>query len=216
MKTREEILNDEFTRKWGNSFFGCAEGYTGEQFAQTAYPLIKKSMQTYADQECAAKDAEIAELKRLNESNDVAIHEREVMIQAFKVIREAFESREWITQGRGCYKYNDDRYMEEAKYLFNDFKKIESEMWRQIKSKSYEYKKSIESPLLSKLAELKRRVAELEQNAPKLVLPSVEEMRKYLNGYFGFGGDPSISDREYGFEHGYDYTIDEIKRLNGI
>ena len=64
MKTREEILNDEFTRKWGNSFFGCAEGYTGEQFAQTAYPLIKKSMQTYADQECAAKDAEIAELKR--------------------------------------------------------------------------------------------------------------------------------------------------------
>lgn len=64
MKTKDEILNDEFTRKWGNSFFGCAEGYTGEQFAQTAYPLIKKSMQTYADQECAAKDAEIAELKR--------------------------------------------------------------------------------------------------------------------------------------------------------
>ena len=68
----------------------------------------------------------------------------------------------------------------------------------------------------AEIAELKRRVEELEQNAPKLVLPSVEEMRKYLNGYFGFGGDPSISDREYGFEHGYDYTIDEIKRLNGI
>ena len=122
---------------------------------------LAASFVAYADQSCSAKDAEIAELKRLNESNDVAIHEREVMIQAFKVIREAFESREWITQGRGCYKYNDDRYMEEAKYLFNDFKKIESEMWRQIKSKSYEYKKSIESPLLSKLAELKRRVAEL-------------------------------------------------------
>ena len=74
MKTREEILNDEFTRKWGNSFFGCAEGYTGEQFAQTAYPLIKKSMQTYADQECAAKDAEIAELKRRIWELEMSIH----------------------------------------------------------------------------------------------------------------------------------------------
>ena len=103
-----------------------------------------------------------AEVERLKESNDAAINEREVMMQAFKDIREAFESREWITQGRGSYKYNDDRYMEEAKYLFADFKKIESETWRQIKSKGYEYKKSIEAPLLSELAESKRRIAELE------------------------------------------------------
>lgn len=61
MKKKEEILDDEFTRKWGNSFFGCAEGYTGEQFAQTAYPLIQKSMQTYADQECAEQKEKIEE-----------------------------------------------------------------------------------------------------------------------------------------------------------
>jgi len=135
---------------------------------------IETLIQSRADADgLADKDREImhlndvinsarAEVERLKESNDAAINEREVMMQAFKDIREAFESREWITQGRGSYKYNDDRYMEEAKYLFADFKKIESETWRQIKSKGYEYKKSIEAPLLSELAESKRRIAELE------------------------------------------------------
>lgn len=52
MKTKEEILEDQFGHAFG-----------------LLHPImhlanIEAAMQTYADQECAAKDAEIAELKR--------------------------------------------------------------------------------------------------------------------------------------------------------
>lgn len=70
-------------------------------------------------------------------------HEKEVMMQAFDKVRQIFESRSWIMQGRGSYPYNDDRYKEEVRYLYDEFDAVKKETWAQIKSKSFEYRNKI-------------------------------------------------------------------------
>lgn len=81
---------------------------------------------------------------------NTATHEREVLIKAFSDITKEFEGREWIMDGRGSYKYDDDEYRKEVTYLYEAFKKIKNEMWSKIKSKTYEYKNEIERPFLEK------------------------------------------------------------------
>lgn len=158
MKKKEEILDDEFTRKWGNSFFGCAEGYTGEQFAQTAYPLIQKSMQTYADKSCAAKDADIAELKRR-----IAELEERLTVANVKI-----------------------------------------SFWRDSWNKS-----DREHTLAIK------RILELEQTAPKLVLPSDDAMSIHPSyDEAKRHAQMSVGDRIVGFIFGWKACRSELIRLN--
>jgi hypothetical protein len=86
----------------------------------------------------------------LDESNEQPVeqisqdaHEKEVMMQAFGKVRQIFEGRSWIMEGRGSYPYNDDRYREEVRYLYDEFDAIKKETWGNIKSKSFEYRQAI-------------------------------------------------------------------------
>lgn len=67
------------------------------------------------------------------------------MIKAFDKIRKCFKGREWLTEGRGCYPYDDERYKMEVKYLMDEFNQIEKEVWGNIKSKTFEAKSLIDS-----------------------------------------------------------------------
>ncbi|MBC7947199.1 MAG: hypothetical protein H7Y42_04915 [Chitinophagaceae bacterium] len=69
--------------------------------------------------------------------------EKEVMMQAFDKVRKLFEGREWIMDGRGSYRYGDDRYKEEVRYLYDEFDAIYKDTWANIKSKTYEYREKI-------------------------------------------------------------------------
>lgn len=70
-------------------------------------------------------------------------HEKEVMMKAFDDVRKIFEGRAWIMEGRGSYTYNDDRYKEEVRYLYNEFDAIQKATWAKIKSKSIDYRHQI-------------------------------------------------------------------------
>ena len=54
-----------------------------------------------------------------------------------------FEQREWLMQGRGDYTYDDDRYKMEVKYLMDEFEKLKSDTWANIKSKSVDYRRKV-------------------------------------------------------------------------
>lgn len=71
------------------------------------------------------------------------VHEKEVMMKAFDDVRKIFEGRAWIMEGRGSYPYNDDRYKEEVRYLYNEFDAIQKATWAKIKSKSIDYRHQI-------------------------------------------------------------------------
>jgi len=101
-------------------------------------------------------------LESLTKALKNILDEREALIKAFDSIRQSFEGREWLMEGRGCYPYNDDRYKEEVKYIMDEFQTIQKDLWKQIKSKSFDYRKSIEKPLLDKINELEKQVKELQ------------------------------------------------------
>lgn len=69
--------------------------------------------------------------------------EKEVMIQAFDKVRKLFESRSWIMEGRGSYRYDDDRYKEEVRYLYDEFDALQKDVWANIKTKSFEFRQKI-------------------------------------------------------------------------
>lgn len=73
----------------------------------------------------------------------LASHEREILVQAFDKVRQIFEGREWVTEGRGNYRYDDDRYKQEVRFILDEFKEIKDEAWKNIKSKSFEYRDRI-------------------------------------------------------------------------
>jgi hypothetical protein len=70
-------------------------------------------------------------------------HEKEVMIRAFDKIRQIFSGRQWIMDGRGSYPYNDDRYREEVRYMYDEFDALVKDTWANIKSHSSEYRQAI-------------------------------------------------------------------------
>jgi hypothetical protein len=70
-------------------------------------------------------------------------HEKEVMMRAFDKVRQIFEMRSWIMEGRGSYPYNDDRYREEVRYMYNEFDELHKNTWANIKSHSSEYRQAI-------------------------------------------------------------------------
>lgn len=70
-------------------------------------------------------------------------HEKEIIMQAFDKVRKMFEGRSWIMEGRGSYRYDDDRYKEEVRYLYEEFDALQTDTWKNIKSKSFEYRNKI-------------------------------------------------------------------------
>lgn len=89
------------------------------------------------------------ELYILDESGTAApnseqdAHEKEVMMRAFHNVKQIFEGRKWIMEGRGCYPYDDDRYKEEVRYMYDEFDQVFNDTWCNIKSKSIEYREWI-------------------------------------------------------------------------
>lgn len=81
----------------------------------------------------------------LKEETDILeeLGEKEVMIQSFDKVRQLFEMRSWIMDGRGSYPYNDDRYKEEVRYLYEEFDALRKEVWKNIKTKTFEYREKI-------------------------------------------------------------------------
>lgn len=77
-------------------------------------------------------------------------HEKEIMMQAFDKVRQIFEGRQWVMDGRGSYPCNDDRYKEEVRYMYNEFDQVVKDTWANIKSKSIEYREWIISEYLQK------------------------------------------------------------------
>lgn len=90
--------------------------------------------------------------------------EREALIKAFDAVRKEFKGRTWLMEGRGCYPYNDDRYKEEVRYIMDVFNQINSDLWRQIKSKTFEYRNAIEKPLLDRIDKLEEQLNEMEKD----------------------------------------------------
>ncbi len=80
-------------------------------------------------------------------SLEEALHEREALFQAFDKIRGCFKGRHWLMEGRGCYPWDDERYKEEVRYIMDEFDQINKDLWKQIKSKSFEYREKIKAPL---------------------------------------------------------------------
>lgn len=107
-------------------------------------------------QQCNLLPSEL--LKQNKEITD----EREVLIKAFSDVTKEFEGREWIKEGRGPYTYDDDEYRKEVSYLFQSFEKIKSEMWLNIKSKTFEYKNQVEEPLLKQNKEMRELLENLK------------------------------------------------------
>lgn len=99
--------------------------------------------------------------------------EKEIMMQSFDKVRQIFERRSWIMEGRGSYRYDDDRYKEEVRYLYDEFEAIRKDTWGNIKSKSFEYRqKVIKEFLSSQPKEVKGGVWVKAENKPKKLLQS--------------------------------------------
>lgn len=75
-------------------------------------------------------------------------HEKEIMMKAFDRVRKLFELRSWIMEGRGSYPYDDDRYKEEVRYLYEEFDALQNDTWANIQSKSFQYRQQIISDYL--------------------------------------------------------------------
>ena len=109
-----------------------------------------------ASLESQIKEKPIRTAEEIDPTKDTTeiLNEREALFQAFDKIIASFKGRHWLMEGRGCYPYNDERYKEEVRYIMDEFEEINTSLWKQIKSKSFEYRKSIEEPLQKRIAEL--------------------------------------------------------------
>lgn len=109
------------------------------------------------------------------------LNEREALFQAFDKIRASFKGRHWLMEGRGCYPYDDERYKEEVRYIMDEFEEINTNLWKQIKSKSFEYRKSIEEPLQKRIAELEGTFAVTDEASEEM--PNNSQSESALNIY---------------------------------
>jgi len=121
---------------------------------------------------------ENAELRRIGQQ---AMDEREVLIKGYDAIRKLFKGRDWLMEGRGCYPYNDDRYKQEVRYIMDAFNEINKNVWRDIKSKTFEYRKAVEKPLLEKISELENRWM---QGKPNIEHTCLMMVKVYSNDKF--------------------------------
>jgi len=120
------LMFENLARDWWRECYGKEFPY---KFSDWAWNKLKAASIT---QGAVTKDA----------------HEKEVMMKAFDKVRQIFESRSWIMEGRGSYPYNDDRYKEEVRYMYDEFDALFKDTWANIDSKSFEYRQRIISEYL--------------------------------------------------------------------
>lgn len=131
-QSAEEILKDKINNHhWGYNYSNIeSTDGTMNDFLNIALSAMKE----YASQ-----------FKQPDISEDVLqeLGEKEVMIIAFDKVRKMFDLRSWIMQSRGSYPYDDDRYKEEVRYLFDEFDALQKGVWKNIKTKTFEYRDKI-------------------------------------------------------------------------
>jgi hypothetical protein len=188
MKTKQEILVDHEILYPHEAEMLFNEDILFRNFKR----ILEDAMEEYARQRDVSKDM-YSDVKAIDLVNswksesvspdkdiiDEAIHEREALFQAFDKIRASFEGRHWLMEGRGCYPYDDERYKQEVRYIMDEFEEINTNLWKQINSKSFEYRDMIKAPLeviIQKQEELIEFYAErLAANAMFLHIHHVDE-----------------------------------------
>lgn len=151
--------------------FGFKEGYkaalqnkvsdisAGEVFKKYA-PDAEKLLRITSNKKYREVIAAMEEYASIvNENLLQELGEKEVMIKTFADIQDMFENRYWIMEGRGCYPYDDDRYKEEMRYLYDDFCKLKKDVWENIKTKTFEYRDKI-------IANYKKSIVNEKDNIP--------------------------------------------------
>jgi hypothetical protein len=68
-----------------------------------------------AEEKLQAAERKLAELGQQLE------FDRSLVADCLAKARKAVRSRDWLTEGRGCYEWNDDRWHEEFQYAANEF-----------------------------------------------------------------------------------------------
>lgn len=120
-------------------------------------------------------ELEIQELKEENERLIQDRDEKEILINALDQFRTAFHSRQWLTEGRGNYTHDDDRYKLEVKYLLDEFEKINRKAWAANQDKDtrlseiFSQRVSSEVADLREALELARKVLIEDDHAPKTI-----------------------------------------------
>lgn len=71
------------------------------------------------------------------------IGEKEVLAEAFDKVQKLFNAYSWIPEGRGPYPYDDESYQKEVRNLLDSFKDIRDETWRNIRTKTFEYREKL-------------------------------------------------------------------------
>jgi hypothetical protein len=107
------------------------------------------------------------------------IGEKEVLASAFDNVRKIFESRKWLMEGRGSYPYDDDRYKQEVRWLMDEFEKIYNETWRNIRTKTFEYKETLISEYKGDLKDENKYFKDIVLKFQELCLkekPNLEEI----------------------------------------
>ncbi len=90
-----------------------------------------------------------------------AIEEREACLQAISKINDSFRSREWITEGRGSYPYDDERYKQEVRFIFDELQGFISDVHRQVKATTCDYRIEVEKQIKSENDKLRKELAEV-------------------------------------------------------
>lgn len=89
-----------------------------------------------------------------------AIEEREACLQALSKIQASFKTREWITEGRGVYPFDDDRYRQEVRFIFEELQGIISDVHRQVKSTTCDYRVEVEKQIGSENDRLQKELSD--------------------------------------------------------
>ena len=163
----ETVITDEDIRDYSFKNYGRLSHFSTIGIIETA---IKEFVQS----------------RQSKEPSMEVYDEREALFQAFDKIRASFKGRHWLMEGRGCYPYDDERYKEEVRYIMDEFEEINTSLWKQIKSKSFEYKEMIRKNIL----------AELQSKEPVRDEPIIQDEQNLLD-----------------WKGEYEYAVEEIENL---
>jgi hypothetical protein len=120
--------------------------------------LESRLKEYFPSKEISFHDKVVLAIAALTEQKGDDAHEKEVMMKSFDKVRQIFEGRQWIMDGRGSYPYNDDRYREEVRYMYDEFDALVKDAWANIKSHSSEYRQAIVKEYLKGMEGKEREV----------------------------------------------------------
>lgn len=209
-KTTDEIMREVFIKHVGFSpsimHLSAMNEYTSQQLAEKEKEIHrqKRRVEEYWKQieidtaKINSQQSTIQSLKEEVEGLKEARDEREELIKAFDAIRSEFEGRKWLMEGRGNYTYDDEGYKLEVRYIMDAFNEINDNLWRKIKSKTFEYRQAIEKPLQSTITTQAEEIKELEKindksseifskhiaDQDQIIFDQSEEIKKLREGLY--------------------------------